>query len=195
MPQNLCTVGLCQRWGFTFCCHSLICRQLLWHSLSSEWWVNLEMNRCHWRLGLLLFCPLQSHIMFRLTFECVTRVSEKAAGEEPSSGWLAQQEHLTVSILSAIVYAWGDLAARFVKPLCTMSCKENDVLCDPCVFPSCTALDLSYLCLLCWGTFMLFVHCVFTQLRPMDTMMGLFISLTFSMFCSVCFMWLDTINT
>lgn len=42
---------------------------------------------------------------------------------------------------------------------------------------------------------MLFVHCVFTHLQPMDTMMGLFISLTFSMFCSVCFMWLDTINT
>lgn len=45
------------------------------------------------------------------------------------------------------------------------------------------------------GTVMLLVRCVFTQLWPMNVMMGLFISLTFKMFCSVHFMWLNTMNT
>lgn len=61
-------------------------------------------------------------------------------------------------------------------------CEENDVLRDPCVSQKCPALDLPYLCLLCFGTFMLLVQCVFTQLWPMDSMMGLFISACSALF-------------
>lgn len=92
-------------------------------------WVYQEMNRCHWCLGLLLFCTLRSHMVFLLQFECVTRVSasgkhrlDTAASEKPkhNSGWLPQQEHLTVSILSAIVYPWGiwQLALSNLCPPC-----------------------------------------------------------------------------
>lgn len=84
------------------------------------------MNRCHWHPGLLLFCPLQSHMIFLLTFECVpglnvsgqgkTHSLGTAATEKPkrSSGWLAQQ-HLTVSILSNIVYAWGGFGSSLCQ--------------------------------------------------------------------------------
>lgn len=81
------------------------------------------MNRCRWRLGPLLFCPLLSHMIVHLNVSPASLPEEKhrlhtAASEKPkhNSGW-----HLTVSILLAIVYAWGDLAARSVKLLSGMS--------------------------------------------------------------------------
>lgn len=42
-------------------------------------------------------------------------------------------------------------------------CNENDALLDPCVSPTCPALDLPYLCLLCfWNSWVTCTLCVFT---------------------------------
>lgn len=122
-----CTVALLLEVRFyIYCIHSLICGQFFWHSLSCEGWVYQRMNRCQWRLVLLLFCPLQSHLIFLLRFECVTRV-QVCTGQEQRlgatateklkgcSGWLAQQNHLTVCILSAIVYSWGGFGSSLCQ--------------------------------------------------------------------------------
>lgn len=85
------------------------------------------MNRCHWRAGPLLLCPLRLHVTFCLSFECVTREHVSvhamkrrfvttATEKRLASGWLAQQDNLTVSILSCWVYVRRDLASRSVQP-------------------------------------------------------------------------------
>lgn len=79
-------------------------------------------------------------------------------------GWLAEKKSLTVSILSGIVYSWGGFCSKAIKPLSSMS-EKNDVLNDPNVCQKTPALDLLWLFgTFCFETFMLFVHFMSTQL-------------------------------
>lgn len=73
---------------------------------------------------------------------------------------------------------------------------ENDALPDPCVSLKRPALDLPYLCLLCFWNLLsdLYIAC-FHSYGLMDDTMGLLTRLTFCTLCSVCFTGLNTLNT
>lgn len=84
---------------------------------------------------------------------------------------------MIVSILSTIVYAWGDLAETVLHHVLA---KKMTYCMTPVYLRNVQLLTYRIYVYFVLGTVVLLVHCVFTQLWPMNVMMGLFISLTFN---------------
>ena len=171
--------------------------QFFWHSLSSEEACLSGDEQVSLTSGPVVILPFVVPLIFRLPFECVARVNAPSVRGEntdciqqqvKNTNTVLQQEHLTVSILSAIVYSWGG----FGIPLCQTAL--HHVLSRKMTY----CVTLVYLRNVQLFTYRISVYFVsehlcysyavfFTQLWPMDAMIGLFISFDFQQVFSCLF--------
>lgn len=127
-------------------------------------------------------------MIFLLPFECVARVSASVRRENTdwiqqqvkNTNTILQQEHLTVSILSDIVYSWGG----FGIPLCQTTLHHvlarKMTYCVTLVYLRNVQLFTCRISVYFVSEHLCYLYVVcFTQLWPMDAMIGLFISLDF----------------